>query len=475
MSTTFSCSASSSLETFGLVRRFCRRCYPFNCKVSQHYASLIIAIISSMMTMTKPSRLATRLIHRNSYLHPLYDPNETVEDRSKREETSSIERFAYLESKIKELKSVGNVARSNLSPFNRGSGFLVNLSIGSPPVAQLVVIDTGSSLLWVQCLPCINCFRQSSSWFDPLKSSSFKILGCGFPGYNYVSGYRCNGYNQAEYKLRYLGGDTSQGLLAKESLLFETSDEGKIRKANLTFGCGHMNFKTNIDDSYNGVFGLGAYPYITMATQLGNKFSYCIGDINDPLYTHNQLVLGEGAYVEGDSTPLEIHFGHYYVNLEGISVGTKRLNIDPKAFQMTWDGRGGVLIDSGMTYTKLANGGFELLYDEILDLANGLLERIPTRRQFEGLCFKGVVSRDLIGLPPVTFHFAGGADLVLESGSLFRQHGGDRFCLAILPSNSEMLNLSVIGILAQQNYNVAFDLEQMKVFFSRIDCQLLDD
>lgn len=209
--------------------------------VSQHHLLpsltlafyLSTAMVLSMSITTKPSRLAMKLIHRNSYLHPLYDPNETVEDRWKREETSSIERFAYLESKIKELKSVGSEARSSLIPFNRGSGFLVNLSIGSPPVTQLVVVDTGSSLLWVQCLPCINCFRQSSSWFDPLKSTSFKILGCGFPGYNYISGYKCNGFNQAEYKLRYLGGDTSQGVLAKESLLFDTSDEGRIFRAAL--------------------------------------------------------------------------------------------------------------------------------------------------------------------------------------------------------------------------------------------------
>lgn len=148
--------------------------------VSQHHLLpsltlafyLSTAMVLSMSITTKPSRLAMKLIHRNSYLHPLYDPNETVEDRWKREETSSIERFAYLESKIKELKSVGSEARSSLIPFNRGSGFLVNLSIGSPPVTQLVVVDTGSSLLWVQCLPCINCFRQSSSWFDPLKSTS---------------------------------------------------------------------------------------------------------------------------------------------------------------------------------------------------------------------------------------------------------------------------------------------------------------
>ncbi|XP_022134792.1 probable aspartic protease At2g35615 [Momordica charantia] len=437
---------------------------------------LSTAVISSTDVTTKPSRLVTKLIHRNSYLHPLYDPNETVEDRSKREETSSTERFAYLESKIKELNSVGgNEARANLIPFNQGSGFLVNFSIGQPPVTQLAVVDTGSSLLWVQCLPCVNCFRQSGSWFDPLKSWSFKILDCDFPGHNYVRGYKCNDFHQAEYKLRYLGGDTSEGILAKESLLFETPDEGKIRKANLTFGCGHMNTKTNRDDTYNGVFGLGGYPHITMATQLGNKFSYCIGDITDPLYAHNHLFLGHGAFIEGDSTPLQIIFGHYYVSLEGISVGSKRLKIDPNAFQMTSDGRGGVLIDSGMTYTKLTNGGFELLFDEIADLMKGVLERIPTRRKFEGLCYKGVVGRDLVGLPPVTFHFAGGADLVLESGSLFRQHGGDRFCLAVLPSNSEMMNLSVIGVLAQQNYNVGFDLEQMKVFFRRIDCQLLGD
>lgn len=206
---------------------------------------LSTAVISSTDVTTKPSRLVTKLIHRNSYLHPLYDPNETVEDRSKREETSSTERFAYLESKIKELNSVGgNEARANLIPFNQGSGFLVNFSIGQPPVMQLAVVDTGSSLLWVQCLPCVNCFRQSGSWFDPLKSWSFKILDCDFPGHNYVRGYKCNDFHQAEYKLRYLGGDTSEGILAKESLLFETPDEGTLQPKKLMNNLVFFSLKT---------------------------------------------------------------------------------------------------------------------------------------------------------------------------------------------------------------------------------------
>ncbi|KAL7193930.1 hypothetical protein ACSBR2_025550 [Camellia fascicularis] len=84
--------------------------------------------------------------------------------------------------------------------------------------------------------------------------------------------------------------------------------------------------------------------------------------------------------------------------------------------------------------------------EEVRSLIGGLL---PQYSKSDRLCYMGEVSRDLKGFPMITFHFARGA--------------------------SEEDNLSIIGIRAQQYYNVAYDLDAMKLYFQRIDCQLVED
>ena len=93
------------------------------------------------------------------------------------------------------------------------------------------------------------------------------------------------------------------------------------------------------------------------------------------------------------------------------------------------------------------------------------------------LCYSGVVSQDLSGFPLVTFHFAEGAVLDLDVTSMFIQTTENEFCMAMLPGNyfgDDYESFSSIGMLAQQNYNVGYDLNRMRVYFQRIDCELLD-
>lgn len=66
------------------------------------------------------------------------------------------------------------------------------------------------------------------------------------------------------------------------------------------------------------------------------------------------LVLDEGAIPEGDSTPMYVIDGSYYVTLEGISLGEKMLDIDPNLFKKN-DTRSddGVFVNSDTTLTWL--------------------------------------------------------------------------------------------------------------------------
>ncbi|KAL7224828.1 hypothetical protein ACSBR1_026166 [Camellia fascicularis] len=53
---------------------------------------------------------------------------------------------------------------------------------------------------------------------------------------------------------------------------------------------------------------------------------------------------GNGAKIDGYSTPIQVFLDRYYVTLEGISVGEKWLEIVPKAFIRGLSGVGGVII-----------------------------------------------------------------------------------------------------------------------------------
>lgn len=223
--------------------------------------------------------------------------------------------------------------QANMVADDRGQAFLVNFSIGRPPVPQLVGIDTGSDLLWVQCRPCADCFRQSTPIFDPSKSSTFVDLSYDSPICPNSPQKKCNHLNQCIYNASYADGSTTSGNLATEDIVFETSDQGTVTVSSVVFGCGHSN-RGRFDGQQSGILGLSAGDQ-SIVSRLGSRFSYCIGDLFDPHYTHNQLVLGDGVKMEGSSTPFHTFNGFYYVTLEGISVGETRLDINPEVFQRT--------------------------------------------------------------------------------------------------------------------------------------------
>ena len=65
------------------------------------------------------------------------------------------------------------------TPVASGNGeYLVDISFGSPPQKATAIVDTGSDLIWVQCLPCQSCYAAASAKFDPSRSSSYSTLAC---------------------------------------------------------------------------------------------------------------------------------------------------------------------------------------------------------------------------------------------------------------------------------------------------------
>lgn len=410
-----------------------------------------------------PRRIVTNLIHRDSVLSPYYDPKDTGTVQAARFLEVSAARLAYFQAKTS-LDAERDIRFDLVRLFPM---LLVNFSLGDPPVPQLTIMDTGSNLLWVQCHPCENCSRTTPV-FDPTKSSTYSRLPCNTSYCKYVPDGRCGSSDQCLYYQTYLDGPSSRGELAKERLVFETSDDGIVTVSDVVFGCGHENGKFQ-DEKFTGVLGLGSR-LISVEARLGFAFSYCIGSIFDPHYRYNKLILGEGAIIEGDSTPMRIGAdGLYHITLESISFGEKLLEIDHGFFSRSWRS-GNSVVDSGTTITWLEQGAYRVLFKEVKDLLEGVLKMVD--HKLLRLCYQGSVSRDLVGFPVVTFRFTDGAELALDTGSLFYQ-AGDVFCMAVAPS--EIMGLSIFGLMAQQYYNIAFDVAGGRAYFQRIECELLED
>ncbi|EOY31541.1 Eukaryotic aspartyl protease family protein [Theobroma cacao] len=400
-----------------------------------------------------PRRLVVNLIHQDTIHSPFHGKSEDLATRLER--TLQIRRTLPTTDIQADLVPIQNL-------------FFVNFSIGQPPVPQLALMDTGSSLLWLQCQPCHRCSYQNSPIYDSRSSSTYTMLPCSSKYCTYSQPLNCTSSIPCFYNQQYVNGVGSMGNLAQEQLSFRTFDDGLVVVHDVIFGCGFSNGDLQGNKQMNGVFGLGFEP-VSLATRLA-KFSYCIGNVIDPSYIHNKLFLGDGAGVEGDSTPLKAIDGQYHVLLEGISVGEKKLPIDPNVFE--WKGvNTGVIIDSGSVSTWLVKEAYDAIVKEVKSLLDPWLTETFTQK--DHVCYRGTINQDLEGFPTMTFLFVGGAELVLDTTSLFFQIKPDEFCLLV----RQMIDSdqSVIGLMAQQNYNVAYDINGKKLSFQRIDCELLAD
>ncbi|KAK3035651.1 hypothetical protein RJ639_033179 [Escallonia herrerae] len=429
---------------------------------------LLVALVFLVPTLISSSiapnrhRLITKLIHYDSIQSPFYNASATVTERATRALQRSGARLSFLRA----MTMVETPEDIRGAMFGGTSGFLVSMFIGERLVPQLVLMDTASHLLWVHCFPCIGC-HSINPIFDPSQSSTYNPLPCD---YNPYCRAHCDEQkNECTYLVRYQDGASSSGNYATEELEFLTTEAGSTTASNIIFGCGHIIQEPN--PQLSGVMGLG-YAEESLANQLANKFSYCIGNIHDLYYSHNRLIVGNEAIIRGDSTPLEVYANFYYLTLEGISVGGNRLQIDPHVFQRSRQGHGGVFIDSGSEWTYLVRDAYEALKGEVARLYDAELTRAYLGDRPELLCYYGDMNRDLVFFPVITFHFAGEAEFKLERQNVFQPIIQGGFCLSMNVANGNVpRDANVIGIIAQQYHNIAYDLSTMTLSFDMVDCQ----
>ncbi|KAH7569830.1 hypothetical protein JRO89_XS05G0005500 [Xanthoceras sorbifolium] len=350
-----------------------------------------------------------------------------------------------------------------VSGLDQGSGeYFVRIGVGSPPISQYMVIDTGSDIVWVQCQPCIECYKQSGPIFDPAASASFVIVSCSSAVCDRLDNGGCHA-GKCCYDVKYGDGSYTKGTLVSETLTI-----GPTLIQNMAIGCGHRNNGTFATAA--GLLGLGggSLSFVgQLGGQIGGAFSYCLPSRGSR--SSGWLAFGRGAFPVGAAwIPLVRSLQAptlYYVRLSGLGVGGVRVPISEDIFRLTQLGYGGVVMDTGTAVTRLPT----VAYEAFRDLFIAQTRNIPRASGISifDTCYN-LFGLDITMFPPISFHFSNGPILnLLGKNYLLRVNDVRTLCFAFAPSPSE---LSIIGNIQQEGIQISFDAANGYVGFGPNVC-----
>ncbi|KAL3694998.1 hypothetical protein R1sor_008649 [Riccia sorocarpa] len=367
-----------------------------------------------------------------------------------------------------------------------GAGYSMRISLGSPTRTFHAFVDTGSDLPWLQCVPCRKCFEQSVELFDPKQSTTYTAVSCSSrvcqrlrQPQNYAGCKRSCRYT-------YFYGDESytSGDMALESLTIHSTDGDSLTVPRFAFGCGHNNAGSLNRTGASGIIGLGrgkfSFPS-QLRPYIGSKFATCF--VNRELASRqtSPLLFGDmvGMTVPGmQYTPMVTGNNSlptfYYVNVEGISVGEKRVEISrtQDAFSIDpYTGEGGTILDSGSTITSLVKDVYTRVMHEFF-LQAPSYPRVNFSKYGLELCFDISGIKDPL-LPTLTFHLTN-ATWIMPSENVALvvrdENRGVYMCVALTQSK---FGANIIGNIQQQNFQIVYDLANHQIGFAKVKCHTL--
>ncbi|GAU11066.1 hypothetical protein TSUD_113590 [Trifolium subterraneum] len=348
----------------------------------------------------------------------------------------------------------------------------MSYSIGTPPFKVYGEIDTGSDLIWLQCMPCNICYNQTSPIFNPSNSSSYKKISCSSRTCKSVENISCSHEDDGcEYTSRYGDGSESHGDLSMETLTLDFTSGSSVSFPNILIGCGHTN-NLSYGGHGSGIIGFGPGP-MSLINQLGpsigGKFSYCLNGVFDKQSDlSSKLNFGDDAIVSGEnvvSTPIVRYTSgqlEYYLTLEAFSVGNERIKFEGFEREGTNISTQTIVIDCGATVTFLPHKFYTTLESVVAKAVK--LERVQDPTGSFNLCYNTTSKQS--NFPVIIAHFRG-ADVKLDSKGTFLTIEEGIECFTFRPSYN---NNAIFGNLAQKNFLIGYDLKNNIVSFKPTDC-----
>lgn len=411
-------------------------------------------------------------------------------------------------------------------PLAPGSDYTLSFSLGSQTIS--LYMDTGSDVVWLPCHPfdCILCEGKYSPAAipnpGPLNLSSAAPVSCKSRACSSVHSSRssdlcaiarcpledietsdCRKYSCPPFYYAY-GDGSFVARLYSDSLTVPMSSPSLVL-TNFTFGCAHtaLGEPIGVAGFGRGVLSMPAQ-LATSSPEIGNYFSYCLVSHSfdtDRVRRPSPLILGrtqnkakqlptdDFAYTPMLDNPKHPYF--YCVGLEALSVGRRRIAAPESLIRVDRKGNGGMVVDSGTTFTMLPQEFYNSVVTEFDNRVGSVYKRAAEVEDQTGLgpCYymdSGKVSSSGSNVvPQILLHFAGNSSVAMPARNYFYEflYGGDKEkakrrvgCMMLMNGGDEAGGpAGLLGNYQQQGFEVVYDLEKRRVGFARRKCASLWD
>ncbi|XVF16224.1 hypothetical protein REPUB_Repub10bG0013400 [Reevesia pubescens] len=264
----------------------------------------------------------------------------------------------------------------------------------------------------------------------------------------------------------------AKGDVAADTLTLASTTGPPVAVPEIIFACGHDS--GNFNEKTFGLVGLGRGD-VSLISQLGTsidaKFSYCLIPMSETGDQSSKMNFGSNAIVSGNgvvSTPLiqKDTSTSYFLTLEAISVGSKRLKFTGSVLGTDV---GNIIIDSGTTFTTVPEAFYSELESAVSSQINATRVDVP---ESFSLCYDATTD---FAIPDITFPFTD-ADVKLQPLNTFISVSNTISCFAFI---FDKFSSALYGNMAHMNFLVGYDIDKQSISFKPTDfspelaCQLL--
>ncbi|XP_047316113.1 aspartic proteinase 36-like [Impatiens glandulifera] len=357
--------------------------------------------------------------------------------------------------------------------------YYTKIGLGTPPTDYYVQVDTGSDILWVNCIGCDKCPRKSDlgielRLYDPQASSTGKEVTCDqdFCSTANDDQTSCKAGTICPYSVSYGDGSSTSGYYVRDNVQLDRAS-GDLSttpmSGTIAFGCGNRQSGQlgSSSEALDGIIGFGQ-ANSSMLSQLAStgkvkkSFAHCLDGNNGG----GIFAIGEVVQPKLNTVPLIPNQPHYNVNLKSIEVGDSVLSL-PSSFGS--NSERGAIIDSGTTLAYLPDSVYNPLMDKITSSQPDLKLR-TIEQQFT--CFK--FSEDVdSGFPAVKFNFENSLSMTIYPREYLFKIRDDVWCFGWMSSGTQTRDgkdLILLGDMVLSNKLVLYDLENQALGWTEYNC-----
>eukprot|EP01018_Ginkgo_biloba_P035104 Gb_09898 [translate_table: standard] len=358
--------------------------------------------------------------------------------------------------------------------------YYAQLGLGVPSKNYYVQVDTGSDILWVNCVPCRRCPKSSGlgvrlTLYNPDESSTGSAISCDNQFCDLASQVQgtqeCKYSQPCAYGVEYGDGSSTSGYYVQDTLQYnQVTGNFKTRPANATviFGCGAQQTGEleSTDQALDGILGFGQsntsiLSQLAFQGKVRKMFAHCL----DGEKGGGILAIGHVVQTNLKMTPLVQNQPHYNVNMTKMDVGGIQLEVDSTVFE-TGDKKG-TIIDSGTTLAYISEPAFKPLINAIMSAKPDLQYAM----QDGTYCFVYDGSVD-DAFPDVTLYFEGDLTMNVYPHD-YLLSSDNSWCIGWQDSGAQSkdnMYMTILGDLVLKNKLVVYDLENQTIGWVNYNC-----